>query len=208
MNPLISKVRTCLGSAAALFSPVALAEQTEFLGTFNYGTLYVFIFFAVIVGVVVYFMKFQDKRGASLESSVIDGRKAIHSVGPDTPVIQCVRTMVTEKVSALIVIDGENVTGIFTEQDALSKVLAAGLDPTRTNVSEVMTKDPYCVPPKTSVGDALGLLAKRGFRHLPVVESGKVVAVLSSGDLAHWLVKGQTGEVQNIVDLAGRRQLE
>ena len=208
MKTLISKVRTCLNLAAALFSPVALADQKEFLGTFNFGTLYVFLFFAAVVIVVVYFMKFQDKRGVSLESSVIDGRKAIHSVGPNTPVIECVRMMVTEKIGALIVIDGENVVGIFTEQDALSKVLAAGLDPTSTNVSDVMTKDPDCVPPKTSVGDALGLLAKRGFRHLPVVESGKVVAILSSGDLAHWLVKSQTGEVQNIVDLAGRRQLE
>jgi len=208
MKQLISKVRTCLSSGAALFSPAALAEQNGFLHSFNYGTLYVFLFFAAIVGVVVYFMKFQDKRGASLESSVIDERKAIHSVGPNTPVIECVRMMVTEKIGALIVIDGENVVGIFTEQDALNKVLAAGLDPTSTKISEVMTKDPYCVSPKTSVGDALGLLAKQGFRHLPVVESGKVVTVLSSGDLAHWLVKDKTGEVQNIVDLAGRRKLE
>ena len=208
MKSLSSKVRTCLCLGAVLFSPVAIAEQNEFLHTFNYGTLYMFLFFAAIVGVVVYFMKFQDKRGASLASSVIDERKPVHSVRPSTPVIECVKMMVTEKIGALIVTDGDNVLGIFTEQDALNNVLAAGLDPTRTRISEVMTKDPHCVSPKTSVGDALGLVAKRGFRHLPVVENGKVLAVLSIGDLAHWLVRDQTGEVQNIVGLAGRRKLE
>ena len=77
-------------------------------------------------------------------------------------------------------------------------------DPSRTKVSEVMTKNPYCVPPTTTVGNAMGLVTKRRFRHLPIMENGKVLAVVSSGDLTHWLVKDQMGEVQELVDLATR----
>ena len=53
--------------------------------------------------------------------------------------------MTAEKIGALIVMDGERLVGIFTERDALNKVLAAGLDPVNTKVSEVMTKDPFCI---------------------------------------------------------------
>jgi CBS domain-containing protein len=112
--------------------------------------------------------------------------------------------MTAEQIGALIVMDGEKLIGIFTERDALNKVLAAGLDPVSTKVSEVMTKDPYCVPPTTTVGEAMELVTKRRFRHLPIVENGKVLAVVSSGDLTHWLVKDQLGEVQELVKLAAR----
>jgi CBS domain-containing protein len=100
--------------------------------------------------------------------------------------------------------DGGRLIGIFTERDALNKVLAGGLDPGNTNVSEVMTKDPYCISPTTTVGDAMKLITKRRFRHLPIVDNGKVLAVVSSGDLTHWLVQDQIGEVQELVDLAVR----
>jgi CBS domain-containing protein len=131
-------------------------------------------------------------------------RETIHAVGPDTPVAECVRTMTTEKIGALIVMEGEKLIGIFTERDALNKVLAVGLDPVGTKVSAVMTKDPYCISPTTTVGEAMELVTKRRFRHLPIVENGKVLAVVSSGDLTHWLVKDQMGEVQELVDLAAR----
>jgi len=83
-------------------------------------------------------------------------------------------------------------------------VLAAGLEPGKTKVSEVMTKNPYSVPPTTTVGEAMELVTKRRFRHLPIVKEGKVLAVISSGDLTHWMVKDQIGEVQELVDLAAR----
>ena len=81
-------------------------------------------------------------------------------------------------------------------------MLAAGLEPGRTKVSDVMTRDPYSVPPTTTVGEAMELVTKRRFRHLPIVKNGKVFAVISSGDLTHWLINEQVGEVQELVDLA------
>jgi CBS domain-containing protein len=164
----------------------------------------VFIAFVIIAAVAVYFKKLpEDKRQTPLNRIFEEG-KAIRSVGPDTPVSECVRLMTASKIGALIVLDGERLTGIFTERDALNKVLAGGLDPGNTKVSEVMTKDPFCIRSTTRVADAMKLITKRRFRHLPIVDNGKVLAVVSSGDLTHWLVHDQTGEVQELVDFAAR----
>ena len=191
------------GIGLALLSPAALATQEQLLMTLGRVPTYAFVLFVIIVFVAVYFMRSRDKRAAPL-SRIFEEREAIHSVGPDTPVTVCVRAMTAEKIGALIVMDGERLIGIFTERDALNKVLAAGLDPVNTKVSEVMTKDPYCIPPTTTVGEAMQLVTQRRFRHLPIVENGKVLAVISSGDLTHWLVKDQMREVQELVDLAAR----
>lgn len=191
------------GIGFALLSPAVLATREELLTTIGQVVMYAFILFVIIVSVAVYFMKSRDKRRTPLDR-IFQKRDAIHSVGPDTPVTECVRTMTAEKIGALIVMDGERLTGIFTERDALTKVLAAGLDPVSTKVSAVMTRDPFCIPPATTVGEAMELVTQRRFRHLPVVENGKVLAVISSGDLTHWLVKDHLGEVRELVDLAAR----
>lgn len=191
------------GIGLALFSPAVLATREDLLATVGEIPVYVFLAFVLVVIVAVYFMRIRDKRVAPL-SRIFAERDAIHAVGPDTLVTECVRTMTAEKIGALIVMDGEKLAGIFTERDALNKVLAPGLDPRRTKVSEVMTRDPYCIPPTTTVGEAMQLITRRRFRHLPIVENGKVLAVVSSGDLTHWLVTDQIGEVQELVNLAAR----
>jgi len=193
------------GIGLALLSSAALAATLDELQTTLFGQvqMYVFIAFVIIVATGVYFMRSRDKRQTPLSKIFEDG-KAIHSVGPDTPVNECVRLMTAGKVGALIVMDGGRLIGIFTERDALNKVLAGSLDPGTTKVFEVMTKDPYCIPPTTTVGDAMKLITERRFRHLPIVDNGKVLAVVSSGDLTHWLVQDQIGEVQELVDLAVR----
>jgi CBS domain-containing protein len=179
------------------------ATLEEVQATIQKVTMYAFILFLIVLAGAVYFMRIRDKRRAPL-SRIFEKHEAIHSVGPNASVIECVRTMTQEKLGALIVMDGERLMGIFTERDALNKVLAAGLDPASTKVSEVMTQDPYCIPPTTTVGEAMALVTKRRFRHLPIVENGKVLAVISSGDLTHWMVKDETGGVQELVDLTAR----
>ena len=201
MRKLVCKSGAAIG--LTLLSPAALATLEDTQWGIGQVPIYVLVGFAILVGIAVYFMRFRDRRRAPLDR-IFGERKAIHSVGPDTPVTECVRTMAAEKIGALIVMNGEKLIGIFTERDALNKVLAAGLDPRITKVSEVMTKDPYCIPPTTTVGEAMELVTTRRFRHLPVVENGKVLAVVSSGDLTHWLVKDQVGEVQELVDVSAR----
>jgi CBS domain-containing protein len=193
-----------LGIGLGLLSPAVLAATLEEeVATTIKVSMYAFILFVIVVIVGVYFMRSRDKRRAPL-SKIFEEGGAVHSVGPDTSVTECVRLMTAKKIGALVVKDGERLIGIFTERDALNKVLAGGLEPGSTKVSAVMTKDPYCIPPTTTVDDAMELITKRRFRHLPIVENGRVLAVVSSGDLTHWLVKDQMGEVQDLVHLAAR----
>jgi CBS domain-containing protein len=187
-----------------LSAPAFAATQEELLTTLiGQIQIYALVAFVIIVIAAVYFMRSRDKRQTPL-NKIFDESKAIHSVRPDTLVTECVRLMTASKVGALIVMDANQLIGIFTERDALNKVLAGGLDPGNTKVSEVMTKDPYCIQPTTTVADAMKLITERRFRHLPIVDNGKVLAVVSSGDLTHWLVQDQIGEVQELVDLAAR----
>jgi CBS domain-containing protein len=201
MSKLHYKLSTGIGFVLLSSAALAADASEQALTTVTNMFIYAFILFVVVVGVLVYFLRSQDKRRTPLESLFTE-RETIHSVGPDTLVTECVRIMSAKKIGALIVMDGEKLVGIFTERDALNKVLAAGLEPGRTKVSVVMTKDPYSIPPTTTVGEAMELVTKRRFRHLPIVKNGKVLAVISSGDLTHWLVKEQVGEVQELVDLA------
>jgi len=188
----------------SLLASEVLAAPLEQVQTFmGMVPMYVVLLYGIVVTVYVLFTRLRDKRAAPV-NTLFEGYDTIHAVAPDTLVTECVRTMTAAKIGAVIVMDGEKLVGIFTERDALNKVLAAELDPRKTKVSEVMTKDPYCIPPTTSVGDAMHLVTNRRVRHLPVVENGKVLAVVSSGDLTHWLVKDQTGGVRELVDVAAR----
>ena len=200
------KKRLCTWGAAfgfAALSPAVFAALDEFQTTIGKLSMYAFFLFVIIAAASVYFVRFRDKRRTPLDQ-ILEEREAIHSVGPDATVTECVRAMTTRKIGAMMIMDGEKLIGIFTERDALSKVLAVGLDPGSTKVSEVMTRDPYCIAPTASVGEAMRAVTTRRFRHLPVVENGKLLAVVSSGDLTHWLIKEQIGEVRELVDLAAR----
>lgn len=200
MNRLLAGAGSGFALLASLAHAASVEDAQAFVGK---AGLYLLVAVMIIAAVYVYFMRLRDRRAAPLRR-LFESGGAIHAVAPDAPVTECVRTMTAERVGALMVMDGERLLGIFTERDALTKVLGAGLDPRSTKVSEVMTRDPYCIPPTTTVREAMKIVTKRRFRHLPIVENGKVVAVISSGDLTHWLVKDQIGEVQELVDLAAR----
>ena len=201
MRRLFCNIGTVIG--LMLLSTPALATQEEMLDLIGKLPLYTFFFFVIVIILAVFFMRIRDKRVAPL-SRIFEERDAIHAVGPDALVSECVRTMTTEKIGAIVVMDDGKLVGIFTERDALNRVLAAGLDPLTTKISEVMTKNPYCIPPTTTVAEAMKLVTQRRFRHLPIVENGRVLAVVSSGDLTHWMVQDQIGEVQELVDIAAR----
>ena len=111
--------------------------------------------------------------------SVIEPRKLVVA-GPDTRVSEAARLMKEGKVGAVLVVEGGLLIGIFTERDALFRVMAGGLDPDSTLLRDVMTRDPTTVTPDESFGYALLLMHENGFRHAPVVENGRPVGVVSA----------------------------
>jgi CBS domain-containing protein len=195
------RIVTALGALALL--PEAALAQNQPTPHLEWS-LYALLIFALCVVVGVYFMKMLDRKRATLSAVREDKTSPVVSVGPDTSVADCVRDMNSKRVGAMIVMDGNRLAGIFTERDALNKVLGEGRDSAKTKVSDVMTPDPLCVSPTTTVEEAMGLITNRRFRHLPVVENGRVVAMISSGDLTRWLVEDQVKDVREIVDLASK----
>ena len=200
-----NSLASTIGIALALVSAPAIAAQQDpsenLYSRVVIYTVVLFISFAIAFGIIAYLTKLRDRRRTTLKK-IIAGRTGIQSVAPEAFITECVRTMSSARIGALLVLKGEMLVGIFTERDALNRVLAAGLDPRITKVSDVMTKDPVSVPPGTSVGEAMELVTQRRFRHLPVVENGKVLALVSSGDLTHWLVKDQIVDVREVDGLA------
>ena len=83
---------------------------------------------------------------------------------------------------ALLVVEASRLTGIFTERDALFRVIAAGRDPATTLLADVMTPQPQTIHPDEPFVEALRVMHKRGFRHWPVVEHGRPLGVVSARD--------------------------
>jgi len=93
------------------------------------------------------------------------------------------QSMRERKVGAVLVTDrNRRLVGIFTGRDAVGRVLADGKDPEKTRIGDVMTRDPRSVPPERSAIDALRLMFDIGCRHIPIVEDGCVVGVVSRTD--------------------------
>ena len=93
------------------------------------------------------------------------------------------KVMGVNKVSGVLVTDGERLVGIFTERDLTARVVASGRDPDLTQLSEVMTPRPDVLAPDDSPISALELMRMRHYRHLPVVDKGKIVGMVSIRDL-------------------------
>lgn len=107
-------------------------------------------------------------------------RKKMLVAPPDTSVHAAARLMAKKKVSAVLVVDDNRLVGIFTERDAVFRVIARSRDTHTTALSEVMTKDPKTVAPDESFGYALLLMHENGFRHAPVVENGAPIGIVSA----------------------------
>ena len=101
----------------------------------------------------------------------------------DDTLAEAARKMWQQQTGSLLVMDGEDLVGIVTERDVL-KAVAAGVKLDETRVSEVMTKDLVTVGPGTSLREAAKVMTDRWIRHLPVLDGGKLVGVMSQRDLA------------------------
>ena len=114
-------------------------------------------------------------------SQLIENQTVLITVATTT-VTAAAKAMKQAGVGAILVVEGERLVGIFTERDALNRVLAAGKDPARTTLVEVMTAEPTTITPGTLFGHALHIMYERGFRHVPVVLNGKPVGMVSARD--------------------------
>jgi CBS domain-containing protein len=111
--------------------------------------------------------------------SVMEPRKLVVAP-PQASVWEAARLMMDAQVGAVLVVSEGRLVGIFTERDAVYRVMAAQRDPRATPLAEVMTPQPKALAPEASFGHALLLMHEKGFRHVPVVEAGRLVGVVSA----------------------------
>ena len=111
-------------------------------------------------------------------------RRHVLSLGPTANVHDAACAMTRANCGSVLIIDGAGpMQGILTERDLMTRVLAKGLDPKATTVTQVMTRHPQCVGPEMKVADAVLIMIERGFRHLPVVDAdGRILGVFSARD--------------------------
>ncbi|HEX7273891.1 MAG TPA: CBS domain-containing protein [Casimicrobiaceae bacterium] len=114
-------------------------------------------------------------------SSLIPGQRIL-TVPKETTVREAAQRMRDLKVGAAMVVAKEKLIGIFTERDALFRVIAEGRDPATTPVGSVMTRKPQTISPDRPFGHALHLMYEGGFRHVPVVEDGRPIGMVSARD--------------------------
>lgn len=112
----------------------------------------------------------------------IVAKRKVVSAPSKTTVAHAARLMEDNQVGALLVMEKGRLVGIFTERDALFRVLSAGRDPGSTPLSEVMTRDPQSIQPDKAFGHAMLMMYEGGFRHVPVVEKGHPLGVVSTRD--------------------------
>jgi CBS domain-containing protein len=121
-------------------------------------------------------------------------------IDADEPVIEAVKRMVDAGVGSLLVADEGAITGIFTERDYLRRMTLEGRDDEVTAVREVMSSPLIVVTPETAIDECMALMTDRRIRHLPVVEGGDVVGVVSIGDVVKFKSKQQSFEIKYLTD--------
>lgn len=122
----------------------------------------------------------------------------VFAVAPDAPVVEAIRLMADKSIGAVLVLRGEMLAGILSERDYARKVVLQGRSSADTPASAIMTAQVVTVAPDTPVHACMQLMTERRIRHLPVVEGGQVVGVISIGDLVKAVIADQQLELEQL----------
>jgi CBS domain-containing protein len=121
---------------------------------------------------------------------------AVWSVTPDTSVIDTLLFMSEKNIGAVVVLDGDQLAGIFSERDYARKGIIQGRKAKSTPIRDVMTEHVFTVSSDMGIQECMKMFSSKKIRHLPVVEDEKVVGVLSIGDIVNSIMYEQTQHIQ------------
>jgi CBS domain-containing protein len=122
----------------------------------------------------------------------------VHAVTPTMTVADAVAEMNRNYVGCVVVLEGVRLVGIFTERDVLRRVVGTGTDPRKARVSAMMTDNVITITPETTVEEAMLLFTEKRCRHLPVVSDGRLIGLVSSGDVSRWLTDLHRSEAEHL----------
>lgn len=127
----------------------------------------------------------------------------LFSVAPDSTVFDALELMAEKNVGAVIVCEGDRLVGIFSERDYARKVILHGKSSRDTPVREIMTSRVLCIEPAQTADQCMALMTDKRIRHLPVLEGGKLVGVISIGDVVKGIVKEQQFTIEQLENYIG-----
>jgi CBS domain-containing protein len=117
--------------------------------------------------------------------------KTVHAIGPNDTVYDAVKKMAEHGIGGLLVMEGEKILGIITERDYARKIALAGRTSKETPVSVIMTTEVLCVGPQQTTEECMAIMTENRVRHLPVLDNGKLIGLVSIGDLVKDIISEQ-----------------
>ncbi len=127
----------------------------------------------------------------------------VFSIGPDATVFEALEKMASKQVGALVVMDGQELAGIISERDYARKVILLDRLSKKTGVREIMTSEVVTVSPSATLQDCMSTMTDHRFRHLPVIDDGRLVGVVSIGDVVKAVIDEQAvmiEQLENYID--------
>jgi CBS domain-containing protein len=124
--------------------------------------------------------------------------RQVFSVSPSATVADAVTEMNSNRVGSVMVLEGDRLVGIFTERDVLRRVVGAGVDPRKTLVADVMTSGVMTIGPQATVEETMEIFTKKRFRHLPVMDQGRLAGTISIGDVTRWVSDHHRAEAEHL----------
>ena len=122
----------------------------------------------------------------------------IYSVSPDATVFEALQIMANKNIGGLLVVEGEKLSGIFSERDYARKVALKDRSSKEMRVSELMTKEIVCVNSDTTIEECMALMTERYIRHLPVVDQDKLVGIVTIRDIVHKIITTQKFTIREL----------
>ena len=123
---------------------------------------------------------------------------AVWSIAPNATVFDAIQLMADKNVGALPVIENGGLVGIISERDYTRKVILKGKSSKETPVKDIMTQEPLTAHPGDSVTECMHVMTEKRVRHLPVVEGGQMIGLISIGDLVRRIISAQTATIDNL----------
>ncbi len=124
--------------------------------------------------------------------------QTVHTISPSTSVFDAVRRMADKNIGALLVMEDVKIVGIFTERDYARKIVLMGLSSKETPVRDIMTSPVMYVRPDQTNEECMALMTDNRVRHLPVMDSGKLIGLISIGDLVKDIIAEQKFTIQQL----------